>query len=152
LSQRHDPAAVEQQHNRQLELADCIQQLRREARIRVDQAMASLERNALLLKSSDERGRYRRRQRRGQPAVGTVDQRAVLGDDAVHEMEFAGDATKVVETATCHQHYGNASPPRFGDGVKYRRINPIVARDGAIVIQRQNREFHSVTEQRLETR
>ena len=73
-------------------------------------------------------------------------QRAVFGDYTVHEMEFPGDATKVVEAATCYQHDGNATASRCGDGVEYRRIQPIVASDGAVVIQCEHREFHSVTE------
>ncbi len=61
---------------------------------------------------------------------------AILGDDAVDELERAGDATQVVEAATGHEHYRNTSTPGIRNRLDHRRIQLVVACDGAVVVQR----------------
>ena len=55
----HHAAAVEDEHERQLERANDLQQLRRIIRIRVDQALPAGERNPPTLQFGDEADRHR---------------------------------------------------------------------------------------------
>ena len=75
-------------------------------------------------------------------AVWKMHDRAVLGNYGVHETKLSGNATKIGENTAGHQQHCHATPTRYTDGVEHGRIQPIIARDRAVVVQRQNREFH----------
>ena len=114
----------------------------REAGIGIDKALARLERNTVLLEAADKSAGYQWRENRRVTAVWKMYHRAVLGNYAVHETKLSGNATKIAENTAGYQQHCYATPTRYTDGVQHVRIQPIIARDRAVVVQRQNREFH----------
>ena len=75
-------------------------------------------------------------------AARKVDQSPVLGDDAIDEVEVAGDAAEVVENAAGHEDDCDIAPSRICDSTEHRCVRAIVARDGAVVVQRENCQLH----------
>ena len=66
----------------------------------------------------------------------------VLGDNPLDEMEIPGNATKLAENAAGHEQDHDAAATGGSNAVQHGRIQPVVARDRPVVVQRQNREFH----------
>ena len=108
----------------------------------VDQALACLERHADIRESGQQRGLDRLCKDRRVTAVRKVDYRAVLGNDSVYKAELTGDPTKFGKNPAGDKHHLDAPAAGTSDCFKYGRIRPIVARNRAVVIQRQNAEFH----------
>jgi hypothetical protein len=75
-----------------------------------------------------------------------VHQRSVLGDHTIDEVQIPGNPTKIVETTAGDEHHRDTHSPRVGDGVANGWIQPITSSDRAVVIERENRKLHGVTD------
>ena len=62
--------------------------------------------------------------------------------DAVDEVQVAGDPSQFVEDPAGDQQHDDALRAGGGDRVAHRRVQHVAASDGAVVIQRDDRQFH----------
>ena len=108
------------------------------ARIGVNQTFARPEWNAQLLEPGHKRLRDQGCEDRRMAAAGKVDDGPVLGDDAIDEAEVAGDAAEVIENPAGDEHHRDIAPARICDRAEHGWIRTVVARDRAVVVQRQN--------------
>ena len=107
-------------------------------RISVNQTLARPEWDPQLLEPSHKRTGDEWSQDRRLAGAWKVDQRPVFGDDAIDEVEIAGDAAEVIENAAGDEDHGDIAPPRIGDGIEYGWGRAVVAGDRAVVVQRQD--------------
>ena len=126
LRQRHHTALVEDQHQRQFERANHVENRRRIGRVGVDQRLPGTAGNAAARELVEKRLRHGRREQRGVAALGKVQHRAVLGDHAVNKVQLAGDAPEVVEDAPGREEDGDTARANQRDRITNRRIEPII--------------------------
>jgi hypothetical protein len=67
---------------------------------------------------------------------------AILRDDDVDKMQVARDAPQLLENPPRDQQHRQARRPRSGDGVAHRRVEHVIARDRAIVVERERGNVH----------
>ena len=133
---------VEQQDQRQFEIANHLEESRGVARRRIDQAPSKDEVNAAAPQFRDEGGRNLRGEKRRVSAVWEMRDGAVLGDDTVDEMQIAGHATQLVEDPAGHEEHRIAACSRVGNRVAHRWIERLVVRDRTVVVEREHRRLH----------
>ena len=142
LRRDHHAPAIEDRHQRQLEPPDDVEQARRVVGVGVDETRAGLERDSLAAQCVDEEAWHRGRERRRPIAGREVQDGAVLGDHGVDEVQLAGDAAKVVENPPGDKQDHDAAPPDDGNRFAHLGLQYVTARDGAVEVQCDHRQFH----------
>jgi hypothetical protein len=72
-----------------------------------------------------------------------VNDRAVLGDHSVHNVQVTGDASQFVEDTASNQQHDDSSCAGSGDRLAHRWVQSVTAGDGAVIVQRDDRQLHS---------
>lgn len=67
-----------------------------------------------------------------------MDDRAVLGNHTIDETEPSGDTTQVVQASAGHEHHRIPQTARSRDTVDHGWIQPVIAGERAVVVQREN--------------
>jgi hypothetical protein len=75
---------------------------------------------------------------------GIVEDRAVLGDDRLEELEAVADAAQLEEGATRDENEPHPGLPGAVESLPYSRADPVVGGQGAVEIERQRLEEHVV--------
>ena len=63
---------------------------------------------------------------------------AVFGDNGVDKVQIASDATQLVQDSAGHQDHSDLAPPRIPYSSKHRWMWMVVARERAVVVEREN--------------
>ena len=142
LGHPHDPAAIEYEHQRQLQRPNHVEHHCSVHRLRIDQRMARAMGNAPPAKFFQECGRRRWREHRRVFAVRKVHDAAVLGDDPVHEVQISGEGPEVIENATGDEQHEDPAGTRRGDRLARTGVQRVRGRDGPVVIERKDGELH----------
>jgi hypothetical protein len=142
LRQHHDPAAVEQQHQRQFETAHHLQDARAIVGVCVNETLPGVERNVATAKLSKESVGHRRRQHRRMAGSGEIHHRTVFRDDAVYEVQIAGDPRQFAKDSTGDEKHENAAGSERRNRLPHRFIGTIPDSDRAIVVEGHSCELH----------
>src|SRR6185312_2278307 len=135
LRQHHEPAAIEHHHKRQLKPAKYFQYPRGFTSIGIDNHSAGVERNTLSSQLLEEILRCRLCNNRQISTRRETDDRAVFGDDTVHEVQVTGQAPQLLENAARHNQHDNALCAKLTDSFTCRWIESAVLGDRAIVVE-----------------
>ena len=71
-----------------------------------------------------------------------MNDRAVLGDDTIDEVQVTSNPSQFVEDPTGDQQHDDALRPGGRNRVPHRWVQNVAASDGAVVVQRDDRQLH----------
>lgn len=142
LREDHHAAAIENQHERQFERPNHLEQPRSFGGISVHQGPTETEWNAAASQLRDKPVRYRGCECRRVAAVRKMHDGAVLGDDSVDEVQVPSNAPQVLEDTSRHEQDDDAARPRGSNGRPHGGVEHISASDGAVVVDGDHGQFH----------
>ena len=67
---------------------------------------------------------------------------AILSDEHVEAGQVSSDVMEIAQPASGDQNDYDAAPARLTDGLAYGRLEYAVDGNGAVVVEREGREFH----------
>ena len=134
-------SSVEQQHQRLLQRADDVQQARCIDGRTVHETLARHHLDTTCSHLGEKHVRDRRRQRRGVTAIREVQDRTVLGDDGVDEVQVASDPAQFAQDSSRDEQHRDAARPGVRNGSADGWIESIALGNRAVVVECNDRSF-----------
>ncbi len=134
LRQDHDATVIKLENERQFELPDCFQNLRRRRGIRFDNAFAKADCYFARAKLIEQN----LRRRMSEPPHWSFRERehsSVLGDDGIKQFVLWQNALQVRQNPPGHEDDYDSTRLRLFHRLQHERIGATVVRDCAIVVQ-----------------
>jgi hypothetical protein len=125
-----------------LERPDDLENRVRPLRIGLYDRLAGGERNAAPLKFLKEGRTGHVSDNRVPAARWELEHGAILSHKHVKAGQVSSDVMEIAQPASRDQSDHDAAPPRLTDGVAHGRLEYAVDGDGAVVVEREGREFH----------
>ena len=140
LRKHHEAAAVEQQHQRQFELADHGQDAGSKGRVGLYYALAGSEVDPTVAEFIQENGRWRMADQPGMP-VWKGQYGPVFRYHGVNKLKVSCYPLQVRKNAAGHEDNCDSAGTRLRDGGPHVRIEYSIACDRPIVVERQYPEL-----------
>ena len=108
---------------------------RRVVSVRIDDGLPDVEVDSLLPQFRDESLKHGRREVRPIAAVREFEDSAVLGNDAIGEVQAAGNAPQIIQDAAGNQYDEHARGTDFCEHTENFGIQDVVPGDRSVVVE-----------------